>query len=968
MKNIVSNYIWMACCCLIAMLIITPNIMASDSSAKSDAIAQVSMAEDENNDRLVNKTNISSVFVIGGDELIRSGENHLMGALQGRIPGMRILQTNDQPGQSGYSAQIRGRESTSAAPLLILVDGVERDISEINLPDVESVTVLRDGAATAIYGMRAASGAILVNTKRGFDGESIINVSFDQSFQSPTRLPEYVPAYDYANLYNQRQANDTLYADMQDIRAGGTGIDHSGVSFYTPFELDRYRMGDMQEFFPTRDMMGEFINDFSQMSRVNISFQGGSPAMKYFTSVGFQQQGTLFKSEPFDRYSYDSEGRANRFNFRTNLDINLNQTLNMWINVAGSIAAINSPFFGSGTNYSDFIAKLYETPNNAHQDLTPEGEVLVKRDKINYQQNSSVYGMLNRTGSSNLTRTRVGTNFGARQDLEIITPGLALSGQMSFDVFGRSTLNRSRDYQAFEVAVFPDINGLDSLGYAEVPGTSNTGLSDGQGRFFNYMYDMYLGLEYKRYFGQKHYVDALFRAENNIFQQEDLLNRYFMGLAGRLAYSYDNKYLAEASFTYQGSEQFAKGNRFGFFPSLALGWIVSNEDFLAANNALSFLKLRASLGQVGNTGITYGGTDQFLYLTRWNTNATENQIGNPDLTWETTTKFNVGFESGLFNSFYLTADYFYHKTVDIMILDIATVPTNMMGLGGASLPPANVGEAENMGFELFAGYNKQLSEDFSLNLSGNVSMSKNNRIYMAELAYDETYAYPFRQQGYPIGYFWGYKTDGLFNNQQEIDNWADQSALGGHPIPGDIKYLDLNNDGIVDEKDLAPLAMGNQPEVVYGFRAQAAYKWFDVTVFVNGMTNRNVYLSGFGRWGNRDNFTEYMKNAWTPELAASGEDVLYPRLGRSSTNHRISDYWITDGSFIRLRNLEVGFTFPEHLSRRINAGKIRLYATGLNLMVWDQLPNKDFDPETASGSNTGYPLTQSFIFGASVNF
>lgn len=958
----------MACCYLIAMLFVTDNVMASAQTTESEVVAQGTGEEDAGKDVQHDKTSAASVFIISGEELVRSRENHLMGALQGRIPGLRILQTNDQPGQSGYSAQLRGRESTSVSSMLMLVDGVERDISEINIHDVESVTVLRDGAATALYGMRASSGAILIKTKRGFDGESVINVSFDQSFISPTRLPEFVSAYDYANMYNQRQANDTLYADMQDIATGGAGVDHSGVSFYSPYELDRYSLGDMQEFFPTRDILGEFMNDFSQMSRVNLSFQGGTPAMRYYTAVGFQQQGTLLKSDPFDAYSYDSEGMANRFNFRSNLDISLNKTLNMWINIAGSIANVNAPYLGADTNYSDLIAKLYETPNNAHQDLTPEGEVLIKRDKINYQPTSSVYGMLNRTGSSTLTRTRVGTNFGARQELDIITPGLALSGQLAFDVLGSSTLNRSREYQAYEVAVFPDINALDSLGYAQVPGTSNTGLSDGQGRYFDYMYDMYLAMDYKRYFGEKHFVDAQLKAENNILQQQDLLSRYFMGFTGRVAYSYDSKYLAEAGFAYQGSEQFAPGNRFGFFPSMALGWIVSNEDFLSGNNALSFLKIRSSIGQTGNTGISYGGTDQFLYITRWNANATESQLGNPDLTWETTTKFNVGFESGLFNSFYLSADYFYHKTKDIMIFDIATLPSGMMGIGETSLPPANVGEAENMGFELFAGYNKTLSEDLTINLSGNMSMSKNNLIYMAELAYDETYAYPYRRQGYPIGYFWGYKTDGLFNNQQEIDNWADQSALGGYPIPGDIKYLDLNNDGVVDEKDVAPLASGNQPELVYGLRAQVAYKWFDVSVFVNGVANRNVYLSGFGRWGNRDNFTEYMKNAWTSDMAASGEEALYPRLGRSSTNYRVSDYWITDGSFVRLRNLEVGFTFPEQFSRRINVGKIRLYATGQNLLVWDKLPNKDFDPETASGSNTAYPLTQSFIFGASVTF
>lgn len=967
MKNIVKQYLCLALCFLIAAHFASANGM---NAGEVVGKAQTQSENEETSDKinLADRQSTASVYTISGDELLSTRSTNFIGALQGRLPGLRILQASGAPGQESYSISLRGYNSPTAAPVLFLVDGVERDITYLDVNDVESVTVMRDAAATAMYGMRGSGGVIMIKTKKGYVGTSTIRVSFDQAIQSPTRLPSFVSAYDYANMFNQRQANDTLFADMQDIRLGGDGIDHRGVPFYTPFELDRYRLGDNPEFFPDRDILSDFMKDFSYISRMNMNFQGGTSSMQYFTSVGFQLQDGLFAHQPFEMYSYDSESRAARFNFRSNLDISLNPTLKMWINVGGSMSRINAPFIGGGMGWGDAIAKMYETPSNAHNDLTPDSEVIVRRDRINFRNTQSIYGLLYRTGSQDQTVTKLGTNFGGRQRLDQIIPGLSASAQLAFDVLSRSTLNRSRTYQAFEVARFSNIGGQDSLGFAQVPGTTNSALSDGQGRFFSYMYDMNASLDYQQVFAQRHNFVASLLAERNILQMEDFLPRNFLGLAGRVAYNFDQRYMAEVNFAYQGSEQFAPGNRFGLFPSLSLGWVLSNEDFLADNSAINFLKLRTSYGRTGNSGYTYGSGMEYLFISRWNANATENQIGNEDLTFEKVNMFNIGFETEVFNSFYVIADYFHHRSVDVFVRDIATVPIGMIGTGAAFLPPANVGEVENKGFEFVAGYNKRVNNDLSFNLNGNLSFSQNEYIYMAELAYDETYAYPFRLQGYSINHYWGYVSDGLFNNQQEIDGWADQSPLGGHPIPGDIRYVDLNNDGVIDERDRAPLNIGHQPEIVYGFRAQAQYKLFDISAFITGAARRTVYLNNFGRWSNRDNFTEYMKNAWTPEKVASGDEILYPRLGTQSTNNLLSDYWLVNGSFLRLRNLELGFTLPSSISNRINVGAIRLHANGFNLLVWDNLPNQDFDPETAASQNTNYPLTKSFIFGASVKF
>jgi hypothetical protein len=279
-----------------------------------------------------------------------------------------------------------------------------------------------------------------------------------------------------------------------------------------------------------------------------------------------------------------------------------------------------------------------------------------------------------------------------------------------------------------------------------------------------------------------------------------------------------------------------------------------------------------------------------------------------------------------------------------------------------------LGEVTNKGFEIVLGYNKQINSDLSVNLNGNISVNKNKRGYMAELPFDETYAYPLRNEGYPINYNWGYKTAGLFSSQAEIDGWANQSALGGVPIPGDIKYMDLTGDGIVNTKDQAPLGIGQAPELTGGLNMQVTYKWFDVSAFFTGAAQRNVYLDGFGWSSANDNFTESMKSSWSAEKVASGEEILYPRLGRESANYQRSDYWLKDGSFLRLRNVELGFTLPEKISKQIGSNSIRFYANGLNLLVWDKLPNDDFDPESANSSTTNYPILKAFNLGVNVNF
>ncbi len=910
----------------------------------------------------------ASVFSISGEELLKSRTNSLRVALQGRLPGLRIIQSGGEPGRERFDNHLRGYDSPNSNGIMYIIDGVERYPFGIDIHEIDQVTILRDAAAVSMYGMRASGGVLIITTKRGLEGKTKISISVDQSMQSPTRLPRFVNAYDYANMYNQRLANDTLYGDMQSISSGGGPIDHRSSVFYTPHELERYRLADSTEFFPVRNMVNDFMKDYTNLTRVNLNFRGGSDAMRFFTSIGYTNQEGIFKSEPFDKYSYDNSSKTQKVNFRTNFDININKTLNAFVNIGGYMEKVNLPFIGGGHGWNYLIAKIYQTPNNAYNDLTPDGEVIVKRDKLSFERNRSVYGDINRTGAQLETNTRLNNTFGMRQDMGKLVEGLSASAQLAFDIYSRGTQSRSRSYEAFEVVRLTATNGVDSLGYSKVSGTNNTTLSDGFNTFFYYMYNFRLGLDYMRTFNDKHSVSGMLNAERHMQQQQILVATNYMGLNGRMVYGFDNRYFAEANFSYQGSEQFNKGNRYGFFPSVSAAWLISNEEFLKNSNSVNFLKLRASLGQVGNNVYGYGAGNQYMFMDTWNRGGHQTQLGNPIIKWETSTKYNLGIESKLFNSIVVQADVFYNNNTDIIVNNIATIPSGMMGVSTNILPPLNIGEVTNKGFEVFVAYNKQINDDFSVALSGNVSLAINERGYMAELPYDDTYAYPIRNEGYAINYRWGYKTDGLFGSQEEIDNWYDQSALGGVPIPGDIKYLDLNNDGIVDSRDIAPLGIGQAPEFSGGFNAQIAYKWFDLSAFFTGAARRNVYLDGFGWSSSIDNFTENMKNSWTPEKAASGEDIIFPRLGSESTNYVTSDYWLKDGAFLRLRNIELGFTMPERVSRKIGSESIRFYVNGLNLFVWDSLPTDDFDPESANFSTTNYPILKAWNFGLSVKF
>jgi hypothetical protein len=382
-------------------------------------------------------------------------------------------------------------------------------------------------------------------------------------------------------------------------------------------------------------------------------------------------------------------------------------------------------------------------------------------------------------------------------------------------------------------------------------------------------------------------------------------------------------------------------------------------------SAINYLKVRASVAQVGNNAFGYGGANQYLYQSTWNpNNSTENTLGNPSYTWEKFTKYNAGFDVQFLENFRLGFDFFYHDNSDIVIAQLDEIPSGFLGTT-ASLPPVNTGALVNQGMELTLGYNKLFTTGLYLGVAGHVSMAKNEVIDFGELPFDDTYFTPFRTEGFARGTHFGYKTDHLFQDQAEIDNWADQSALGGVPTPGDIKYIDLNEDGIIDERDITNIGNPEVPQTIFGLNVSAAFKGFDLSMFWTGTFNRDVYLQGFGRWSNRDNLTQYMiDNAWSADNPG-GE---FPRLGNLGTNFIKSDFWMENGSFVRLKNIELGYTVPEKYSWFVGFKSVRAFVNAQNLLTFHSLPNDDFDPEVTNGTNISYPLIRAFIGGLTLKF
>ncbi len=753
------------------------------------------------------------------------------------------------------------------------------------------------------------------------------------------RLPQFLGAYDYARLYNEGLKND------------------GKAPLYTDAALQAYQSGSDPNFFPDVNWYDQVLKKNAGISNYNLNFRGGNNSVRYFALLNYvNSNGLLINAGDKDPES--SNSKYGRFNFRSNVDIDITQRMSASLTLGGTVEDKTNP---AGLTTGGLFSSLATIAPNAFPVTNPDGS---------FGGNaafSNPLGNVMQTGSYSSNGRTLQSTLKLTNQLDFITPGLSVSGAISFNNFFRSYSTKSKQYERFSIAK----GGGDTIRYTKFgQKTALVGNEDNSDQWRNVVFQGFLN--YDRTFG-KNAISGLFMYNFDSYTNVDntttsvnALPFKHEGLGGRLTYANNQKYIAEFSFGYMGSENFAPTKRFGFFPAASLAWIVSNEGFLKNSNALTYLKLRGSYGLTGNDQI--GGTrfafdQRFPYTAQYNfgtANASvfglaEGPAANKNVTWEKDKKMNVGFEATLFKRLDISLDVFNHDRYDILAKPNATVPQYV----GVTLPDLNQGKVNNKGFEASIRYNSNSAKDFQYFLEANTWYAKNKIVFNSEAIRLFEYQYT---TGRAIGQPFGLEALGLFKDA------ADIAASPKHtfaPVqPGDIKYKDQNGDGVIDQNDTRPIGNTSLPTVTYSLHGGLKYKGFDLDFLFQGITGNTVYFGGslFHAFQNNGKIAPIALDRWTPETATTAS---YPRLSASNNlnNYRFSSFWQRDGSFLKLRNVELGYTIPQSLVQKIKFANVRIFANGTNLLSFDKMQGY-VDPETRSG----YPALRTISGGVRCQF
>ncbi len=935
------------------------NILNVELQAGAHNLEEVQVVAYGTQSRLTVTGAISSVQ---SEELLQSPAASVANSLAGKITGFSSVQFSGQPGADNPNIYIRGIASLSedrAQPLMI-VDGVERSFMQLDPNEIESISVLKDASATAVYGVRGANGVIIVTTKRGREGPASINASFSTGLQQPTRLLDFADSYTYAMRFTEAQRNDNPELTPEQQR-------------FSPDVIESFRTGSDPIMFPNTDWMDYIMKPFTMQNQANVNIRGGTSRVNYFLSVGFLNQDGLFKTFDAD---YDNNFSFNRFNYRSNLDIKITESTDLAITTGGRLGVRNQPNTKDGMD--QLFRLIYWSVPFSGPGIIDGRYVTLGTDYIPEEKKDALdayYGL----GFSNFTNNNLNFDVNLKQRLDFITQGLTFRTKLSYNsVYNHNKIRNSsvaRYVPFYRGDVDPDADPDDqTVVYRRLGTDGNLGFSEGFGKGRNWYFET--GFNYKRKIEDHSFGGLLLYNHNRVFYPSQFrhIPTGLVGLVGRVTYDYDKKYMIDLNVGYNGSENFIREKRYGLFPAMSLGWVLSRENFLASADFLEHLKIRASLGLVGNDKI---GGNRFLYLPNsynpsvggYNfgtnnpqnqTGAAEGQIGNPDVTWETALKQNIGIDMVLIRNLSFSFDYFIENRKDILAFR-GTVPAYV----AYDLPAVNIGEVRNEGYEIDLKWIHSVSSDFRYNVRVNMSHSRNEIIFMDEVVRDEPYLY---RTGHSVGQPFGYIFD-RFLGEDEVEN-PDVPDHQYDLQPGDIVYKDLNGDGIINQNDQRPIGFPNYPEYTLGFNAGFTYKNFDFSMFWAGATNTSRILGesfrvAFGQTANRS-LLQYMADGrWTPETA---ETATYPRLtiaGRQN-NTRTSDFYLRDASYLRLKNLEVGYNIKGQFIQNLGMKNLRVYLNGYNLITFDTL--EVTDPESRTGERPLYPLTRIFNAGVRAGF
>ena len=908
-------------------------------------------------------------------DLKHFSSSNLSNTLAGNVPGIMAMQTSGQPGKNKSEFWIRGISTFGASSkAYILVDGFEREnIDDLNIEDIASFSVLKDASATAIYGSKGANGVILITTKHGKEGKININGKFESSYNTRTKTPEFVDGVTYASLLNE--ANIT--------RSKGT--------YFTPAEMELFRNGLDPDLYPNVNWKDLILKDGAMSYRGNVNLSGGGATSRYYASISYVEDGGMYKTDQTLRDKYDTNANYKRWNYRVNLDIDITPTTVLKLGVSGDLSKRNAPGMGDNDTWNSLFGyNAILTPVMYSNGYVPM--INMNRDDLR----TNPWVMTTQTGYKQEWNNNVQTNVTLEQDLKFITKGLHFTGRFGYDTYNYNYINHiqqpdryyanGRDKTTGEI-IFDKIKNKVDM-YQESG-------NEGSRREF-----VDLLLSYHRQFFKMHNVganlkytyDTKIQTQNIGTDIKNSVSRKNLALAGQVTYNYANRYFIDWNFGYNGSENFADGHRFGFFPAWSVAWNVAEEKFVQqAAPWLDMFKIRYSHGKVGNDAtptrfpylydINYSGDNVYNFGTLTSPTRTEYQHGlhftslaSNNVTWEISTKDDVGVDLVMFhNRFSLTMDYFYEKRTGIY-MQRNYLPYS---LGLESTPMANVGSVESKGFDGNFKFEDRFGQ-VGLTVRGNITYSKNKI-----LDYDiENSVYPYQYQtGYRVNQLRGLIAEGLFADYDDIRNSPKQ--MYGDVQPGDIKYKDVNGDGVVDDGDIVAIGATTTPNLIYGLGISVTWKHFDFNLHFQGAGKSTFMMNGKCVWAfSQDRygqiFADLVEDRWIDKETAAqlgipaneNPNATYPRLvylqgNAPHNNYRASTYWMRDSRYIRLKNLDFGYTLPKTWTNKMHINDLRIFIQGANLLTWSKF--KLWDPEMGSSNGEAYPITKSITAGIQVN-
>ena len=914
-------------------------------------------------------------------EDIKTPSASLTTTLAGRLAGVVAVQRTGEPGKDAADIWIRGISTPNTSSPLVLVDGVERSFNDIDPEDIESLTTLKDASATAVYGVRGANGVILIKTKPGKVGKPTVSADYYESFTRFTKMVDLADGITYMNAANEAMRNDGI------------------ATKYTEDQIRNTIAGKDPYLYPNVDWLKEIFNDWGHNRRVNVNVRGGSEKVAYYASVSyFNETGMTVTDKNID--TYDSKMKYSRYNFTTNLNIDVTPTTKVEIGAQGYLGEGNYPAISSADLYN---AAMSISPVEYPKMFFVNGEAFVPGTSTNNNFNNP-YSQATRRGYDNLTKNQIYSNLRVTQDLDMLTKGLKLTAMYAFDVYNEIHVHQDRaesTYNFLDTRVPYDINGQPIL--QRIYEGSNV-LSYKQETSGNKKTYLEASLNYDRTFNDDHRVSALF-----LFNQqskllypkgtlEDAIPYRMMGIAGRATYSWKDRYFAEFNIGYNGAENFSPKHRFGTFPAFGVGWVVSNEKFWQPlSKAVSFLKIRYTDGKVGNSEVS---DRRFMYLdqmkengdygykfgpngTKWSGYETVNMA--VDLIWEESRKQDLGIDLKLFNDdLSIVFDLFKERRENILLKREHSIPS-FLGYN-TSAPYGNIGIIENKGFDGTIEYNKRINKDWVIALRGNVTFNKDKWI-QGELP-EQKYEW-MNQYGHNINGVKGYVAEGLFT-QTEIDDMARWESLSdankaitpkpfasqfGTVKAGDIKYKDLNNDGQIDAYDQTYISRGDVPTTVYGFGFTVGWKDLSVGMMFQGVAGAERVLNGssvnpFNGGGGSGNLYSNIGDRWTEENP--DQNAFYPRLSYGSettsniNNFQKSTWWVRNMNFLRLKTLQISYNLPKPWVNKVHLKNAAVYVMGTNLFTLSRF--KLWDPELNTDNGASYPNTTSYSVGINFTF